>query len=228
MNEELYTLKELQEKIASSSSKVFIIGHNEPDFDSIASAIGLHALCKALGKEAYIIVNDHEVTLEPGVKKIKDTNIVTHNIISLEGYKLLRDKDSTLIVTDTNKKNLIAVGDILDDFKDIIIIDHHQTGEQTIKNASTYIDEGVSSSSEVVSQLLMATKVNCNPDVYTYLLAGIILDTARFKKNTTPRTHEVAKRLMNKEANTDYVNELFLADFNTDRVISDLILSIIG
>lgn len=225
MNEVLHNLKELQDKIAKSSNKVFIVGHNEPDFDSIASAIGLHTLCKTMGKEAYIIINDPEVTLEPGVKKIKDTNIIKHNIISLEGYKLLRDNNSTLIVTDTNKKNLISVGELLDDFREIIIIDHHQIGPQTIKNASTYIDEGVSSASEVVSQLLMASKINCHPDIYTYLLAGIILDTSRFKKNTTPRTHEVAKRLMNKEANTDYVNELFLADFDTDRIISDLIFN---
>ena len=223
MKEELKTIKELLDKISQAPSKVFIIGHNEPDFDSIASAIGLHALCKALGKEAYIIVNDPESTLEPGVKKIKDANIITHNIISLEEYNLLKDPTSTLIVTDTNKRDLIALGDMLDDFQDIIIVDHHQTGETTIENASYFIDQEVSSASEVVAQLLMSSKTICEPDVYTYLRAGIILDTGRFRKNTSPRTHDVAKKLMSKEENREYVNELFLADFNTDRVINDLI-----
>ena len=226
MSTEIKNLRELQDKIATSSSKkFFIVGHNEPDFDSIASSIGLHTLCKHLGKEAYIIVNDPEVSLEPGVKKIKDSNIIAHNIISLEGYKLVKEPATTLIVTDTNKSDLISVGNMLDDFNEIIIVDHHQPGEKTIPNATTYIDQSVSSASEVISQLLINAKVTCDPNVYTYLLAGIILDTGRFKKNTTPRTHDIARKLMHKGADTDYVNELFLADFNTDRVINDLIFN---
>lgn len=225
MNEVLKNIKALQDKLVSSSSKVFIIGHNEPDFDSIGSSIGLQAICKSLGKEAYIIVNDPEASLEPGVKKIKDSNMINHNIISLEEYKQVREPSATLIVTDTNKSNLINVGEILNDFKDIIIIDHHQTGEQTITNAIEYIDQNVSSASEIVAQLLMNLKVNCEPNVYTYLLAGIILDTGRFRKNTTPKTHDIAKKLMNKAADTDYVSELFLADFDTDRVINELIFN---
>ena len=59
-------------KTILSSSKVFITGHNEPDFDSISSAIGIERLCEELGKDAYIIVDDCETTLEPSVKKIID------------------------------------------------------------------------------------------------------------------------------------------------------------
>lgn len=225
MNAEIKSLKDLLERIDSSSSKVFIIGHNDADFDSIASAIGLQSLCTFLGKETYIIVNDAAVMLDPGVKKIKDSNVYVHNIITMEDYENLKTPNSSLIVTDTNKVNLVAVKDCLNDFSNIIIIDHHQTDSQTIQNAAYYVDEKASSASEIVAQLLMNARVNCEPSIYTYLLAGIVLDTGRFKKNTTSKTHDVVKRLINKKASSEYVSELFMADFNDDKKINDLIFN---
>lgn len=225
MNAEIKSVKELYDKIITASSRVFIIGHNEPDFDSIASTIGVQSLCTHLGKDAYIVVADPDISLDPGVKKIKDTNRTAHRILTLDEYELLKDPTSTLIVVDTNKTNLVAVENDLDSFANIIIIDHHQEDSRTIQGAAAFIDPKVSSASEVVAQLLMNYKVKCEPNVYTYLLAGIILDTGRFKKNTTSRTHDVAKRLINKGADTEYVNELFLTDFNDDKKINDLIFN---
>lgn len=224
MNKQIKGAKELHKIIESSAPKVFIVGHNDADFDSIGSAIALQAFCTALGKQAYIIINDLDIMLEPGVKKIKDRNLNSHNIITMEQYQSLRDKNSTLIVTDTNKKNLVAVKDNLDDFANIIIIDHHQEDENTIENASCYINENLSSASEVVSRLLINSKISFDSDIYTYLFAGIILDTASFKKNTTSNTHDVAK-LLSKKADRDYINELFLADFDSDRIVNNLVFN---
>ena len=65
------TVKDLRCVLDNSikkSSNVFIVGHNEPDFDAIGSAIGLQVYAKNIGKKAYIVVEDTD--LEPGVKKI--------------------------------------------------------------------------------------------------------------------------------------------------------------
>ena len=51
MSENVRGLKQLLEKLLKTSSKVFIVGHKEPDYDSIGSSIGLQTLCQALGKE---------------------------------------------------------------------------------------------------------------------------------------------------------------------------------
>ena len=66
MSKEIKNIRELYEKTNKIDSKIFIIGHKEPDFDSIASAIGMQTLCTQLGKEAYIIVDDPDIILEPG------------------------------------------------------------------------------------------------------------------------------------------------------------------
>ena len=68
MNEEIKNIRDLYEKIRTiNSPRIFITGHKEPDFDSIASAIGIQTLCTHLGKEAYIVVSDPDISLDPGV-----------------------------------------------------------------------------------------------------------------------------------------------------------------
>lgn len=235
MNEEVKNIKDLLRIITSTSNKVFIVGHTKADLDSLASAIGLQTLCEALGKEAYIVLDESENTMEPIVKKVREEKSTIHNIISLEGFELLFDSDSSLIVTDTNKEECVSVKDYLDDFKEIIIIDHHNTGETTIKNAYMYIpmtqEENqktkvkVSSASEIVAQLLLQAKVECDKDVYTLLYGGIFLDTNRFDKNVGEKTHDVTHKLCAKGADTFAVKELFLADFDEDKIINDLIFN---
>ena len=68
--QEYKKLKETIELEVKKSSNVFIVGHNSPDFDSIGSAIGLYRIVYELGKKAYIIVDDNEVMIEPGVKRV--------------------------------------------------------------------------------------------------------------------------------------------------------------
>lgn len=238
MNEELKSIKDLLKVITDSSNKVFIVGHDKADLDSLASAIGLQTLCESLGKEAYIVLEEPEETMEPIVKKLRDDNQTVHNIISMEGFELLFDQTSTLIVTDTNKSDKVAVREYLGDFKNIIIIDHHATGDTTIQNASMYIpmakeeEQGqisqkvkVSSASEIVAQLLLHAKVECDKDIYTYLYGGIYLDTNRFDKNVGEKTHDITHKLCAKGADTFAVKELFLADFDEDKEIYNLVFN---
>lgn len=238
MNEEIKNIKDLLKVIAASTPQVFIVGHNNPDLDSLASAIALQTLCANLGKEAYIVLDEPAVTIEPIVKKVLDASASAHNIIPMKGFELLFDDNSTLIVTDTNKKENVVVKDYLGDFKKIIIIDHHNTGPSTIQNASAYIPvpkvQGpnqqnqkvkVSSASEIAAQLLLQARVDCDKDIYTYLYGGIYLDTNRFDKNMGEKTHEIAHILCAKGADTFAVKELFLADFDEDKVISNLVFN---
>ena len=72
MTNKLRRLKETLVNNMEKSSQVFIVGHNNPDYDSIGAALGVATLAKSLGVEPYIIVNDLAPVLEPGVKKIID------------------------------------------------------------------------------------------------------------------------------------------------------------
>lgn len=220
--------KALKNKIESEikkASQVFIIGHNYPDFDSIASAIGICALIKHFDKKAYIIVNDDSERLEPGVKKIIDESKFKFNIIKNDEYEKLVKKHSLLILTDVNKKDMISIGDNLEKIGKTIIIDHHSENEFTINTDLKYIDLNVSSASEIVTKLLNDFKVKYRKDIANYLLAGISLDTKRFKQNTSSKTLDIAKKLLTKGADIDYVNNLFLEEFESFTRISNLIIN---
>ena len=90
MSEICNNLKHQLLESINSSSKVFIVGHNEPDFDSISSAIGIQNLCTAFDCESYIIVNDSEQELEPSVKKIIESSKNKYNIIKLSDFSKLQ------------------------------------------------------------------------------------------------------------------------------------------
>ena len=104
MSDSAKKLKELLEKSICNASKVFIVGHNAPDYDSIGSALALSVIAKNYGKNVYIIVNDNDIGLDPGIKKILDENKKKHNIISLDECHTLIYEQSLLIATDVNKR----------------------------------------------------------------------------------------------------------------------------
>ena len=222
------TIKELSsslEQEIKKSSDIFIIGHNGPDFDSIGSAIGLYNMANHYNKKAYIVVDDEDSKLEAGVKAIIDETKDTIKYVKKSDVLEKVNSKSLLLVTDTNKKNMIALGDSLDKFKRVFVIDHHGEDKNTISTEYSYIDLGVSSASEIVARILSYCKVPYDSSISNYLFAGISLDTKRFKINTTDATHDIARRLIRHGANIDYVNSLSLQAFDSYCRISSLIIN---
>lgn len=215
----------LLEKKIKESSRVFIVGHNSPDFDSIGSCIGLHTLVESYQKRAFIVVNDQEDKIEPGTKKIIDENKDEFDIINRASFLEKVNPKALLIVTDVNKKDMISLGEDLDKVSDVIVIDHHTEGENTIETDYKFITTEVSSASEVVTRVLLYNKIKFSKNVANYLLAGINLDTKRFKQNTNSKTHDAAKKLIVRGADIDYVNQLFLEPFESFCRINNLIIN---
>ena len=222
------TLKELKtvlENEIKKSSHVFIIGHNGPDLDAIGSAIGLSDLVKSYGKKSSIILNDEPSKIEASAKKVIDECKKDYTFINKEKALKKVNSKSLLIITDTNKSHMISIGDELDLFKRRIIIDHHSTDENTISSTYQFINEKYSSACEIVASLLNSLKVPYDKKVANYLLAGINLDTKRFKQNVTESTHDTAEKLLRHGADIDYVNNLFLEEFESFCRISNLIIN---
>lgn len=218
-------LKDILELEINNSSNVFIVAHNNPDFDAIGSAIGLARLASYYEKEAYIIVEDSVNSLQSGVKKMIDDNKKEFHFIKKRDISKLIDDNSILILTDVNKCDMISVGNKIKDFKSTTIIDHHTENEKTIAANNKFINLEVSSASEVVARILVALKIKYNANVANALLSGICLDTERFKKNTSSKTHDIAEKLINNGANINEVNSLFFEEFDSYCRISNLIVN---
>ena len=223
MSNRLRLLKEMLIKNIKNSSQVFIIGHNTPDYDAIGAALGMVTIAQELNKDAYIIVNDSQQSLDPGVAKVIEESKEDYTFIDLEEYKSLADLDSLLIAVDVNKKYLTPLQDDLDKVGHIIIVDHHQETEQTMEATYKYIDYHASSTCEIVAQLLNSLQIKYSKNMANYLYAGIVLDTQNFRKNTTATTHDTAEKLYAKGARFEVVSKWRVANFEEDQKLNDLI-----
>lgn len=222
-NERIKELSERLEENIDGASKVFIVGHNNPDYDAIGSALGIATIVKFLGKDAYIIINDGLSKLDLGVQNILAANSSDYNIITLEDFRKLVDDDSMLITTDVNKKYMVSVRDDLRSFKKVMIIDHHLDDEFTIDADYKYIDVAASSASEIVTRVLKKMNIDYSLKLANALLAGIILDTKRFQKNTSLSTFQATEELCQRGADYEAVNRLFVSDFKEATEINFLI-----
>ena len=223
MSNRLRLLKEMLIKNIKNSSQVFIIGHNTPDYDAIGAALGMVTIAQELNKDAYIIVNDSQQSLDPGVAKVIEESKEDYTFIDLEEYKSLADLDSLLIAVDVNKKYLTPLQDDLDKVGNIIIVDHHQETEQTMEATYKYIDYHASSTCEIVAQLLNILQIKYSKNMANYLYAGIVLDTQNFRKNTTATTHDTAEKLYAQGARFEVVSKWRVANFEEDQKLNDLI-----
>ncbi len=220
------------EKNLNNNSNVFIISHKRPDYDSLGSAAGVFSIVKQMGHKAYILIEEEIDNLDNDIKKIIDDYRHILNITSLKEYELLKNKNNILIMVDVNKKNRIIDSEILEDFKKIIIIDHHDIKEgETVEKSIKLIYPSASSTSELVAQAFLNKKekeeINkyiISKDLATLLYAGIELDTDRFKSKTTNITHAVANKLLEHGEDKEYINNLFRNDRVTYNIIANMII----
>lgn len=203
-------LKKTLRKEIFLANKIFIVGHNDLDLDAIGAIIGINLIVKKLNKKPFIIIDDE--FLETGVEKVlsrkkQDLKIITRDILDEQ-----IDKNSLLIIVDTNKDKLICCGNILEKFKSIIIIDHHKKSQDTIKTEHEYILEEASSTCEIITELIRAFNIKISPVDATSLFAGIVLDTNNFTLKANRKTFYYAYYLLSKGAEVGEVQYLLKQD----------------
>ena len=180
-------IKELRETLIEAiqnSSNVFIVGHEGPDIDSIGSAIALSYLASYLGKEAYIIVDDDELKIEPRLKTVIDKYKEKYHIIKKKEFLEKANKKSLLILSDINNTDRLSVADSLGKVGSIFTIDHHGENELTVPANHIFISLNVSSACEIITRVLMNGKIPYDKEIASLLYAGIALDTKNVDLNT--------------------------------------------
>lgn len=220
-------LKNILDIKINESNQIFITGHNvsnnDLDFDAIASMICLYLIIQKYDKQVYLLIEELPAKIEPGVKKIIEEIRTSINIINVDKYTKVKSDNDLLITVDTNKTNLINCANYIDKFKDIIIIDHHNEDKNTINTDYKFIFNDVSSTSEILTELLLLYKIKYAPIIANYLLAGIYLDTNKYTRNCSARTMRNVTRLLDKGAEINKVNEYYEEDYVSDRKVQELV-----
>lgn len=216
-------IKKILELKIGESKQVILTGHVGADFDSIASCIAMSEIAKKFKTDVYILYNDQEIKVEPGVKQMIDSTNSTINYINNEEYKKIKTNKDLLITLDVSCKDILPCKDYLDSFKDIIVIDHHKQNDNKIDTPYKYININISSAAEIMTNLLISYKINFTKNIANYLLAGIYLDTDKYTKNCNSKTMNTVSKLLDRGADIAKVNEFFATDFESDRRVQDLV-----
>lgn len=202
--------KKVTNKISKYDS-IYIMTHKNMDLDGFGAALGLCNIIKKYQKQANIIIGDN-ITEESIQKAIE--------ILPLNNYKLLKatdirdiDENSLLIILDVHKKEMLEIPELVDQVKEIILVDHHIQKDPIVSDLNL-LEPSVSSTVEIIVNYLIQESIQIDFITSTIMLAGIYIDTNCFNIKTTDKTFETAAYLMRNNADNILKQSLFQENRN--------------
>ena len=214
------------ENLIKDASKVMVMGHTNPDIDSMGSSMGIYRLAKSLGKKAYIIDSSETNTLQSFKADLAKEPEYEDILITKEVAEENIDKETLVVVVDTHKTTYVEAPELLKRTDKIVIIDHHRRSADYIENATlTFQEVYASSAAELVTELLQYAEVHV--DLKTIeaesLYAGIMMDTKNFTFKTGVRTFEAAAYLRRCGVNIIRVKKWFQSNLDTFNKIAGIV-----
>lgn len=210
-----YALRQLIDQ----TDKVFVMGHKNPDMDSLGSGIGILRAASNRNRAGYLVISGENPSIKNIFEKLrKDQPELLDMIITPDEAENLIDENSLMIVVDNHKPSFTEAPQLLELIDKVVVIDHHRRGAEFIKDpVLTYLEPYSSSTSELVTEVLsyMSDNINLTKFEAEALLAGITVDTKNFTFQTGVRTFEAASLLKRAGADTAVVKQLFRDDIST-------------
>ena len=214
------------ENLIKECSKVMIMGHTNPDIDSMGSSMGIYRLAKELNKNAYIINSDETTTLQSFKESLLKEEEYEDILISKEVAEENVDENTLLVIVDTHKRNYVEAPELLNKTNNIVLIDHHRRSADYIENATlTFQEVYASSAAELVTEILQYanTEVNLRKIEAESLYAGIMMDTKNFTFKTGVRTFEAAAYLRKCGVDIIRVKKWFQSDLISFNKIAEIV-----
>lgn len=199
--------------------KIIVVGHKNPDTDSIVSAIAsAEFFAKAFGQEA--------IPFRAG--EINNETKFVLEAFEVEKPELIGEiqEGERVALVDHNESSQVFEG--LDYGKVDFILDHHQISVKTEKPIF-FRAEPIGSTSSVIAKMFLEKNLEISEKIAKILLAGILSDTLKL---TSPTTTEEDKRLvgvLNAIALLDvekFVAEMFKAKSSLEGISTEAIISL--
>ncbi|MCH5183326.1 MAG: DHH family phosphoesterase [Oscillospiraceae bacterium] len=182
-----------------SSSNVLVMGHRRPDFDSIASNVGIAKLVSFLGKPVHIVTDRNEGNIANAFQMLKSLPEYETMFVDARRGMDLMTPDTLLVITDASNPSQFFSEDLYQSARRVIVIDHHtldkHLGEQVL--TPTNIDPNASSASELVCEILELSIPDglLQTEEAQLMMLGILLDTQFFARDTGSRTFRACSYL---------------------------------
>ncbi|MCS7121563.1 MAG: manganese-dependent inorganic pyrophosphatase [Archaeoglobaceae archaeon] len=184
---------------------VYVVGHKNPDTDSVCSAIALAYLWNKW-KETGKLNNMMKIDVEAKPAVQGDINAETRFVLGKFGFevpeKLTDASGKKVVLIDHSEKGQSL--DNIDKAEILAIIDHHKIGDITTPQPILFVNLPVGCTATVLKLLFDNTGIEIPKNVAGILLSSILSDTVVFKSPTTTELDKaVASDLAKKVGVTD-------------------------
>ena len=191
-------------KIIESHQRFVISSHVNPDCDALGSELALACHLLHIGKTVSILNTD---PVMPDYQFLDPDGLIQQ--FTDDHFPLIADAE-VIIVVDTSGgwRRLGQIGDALAACEAIsICIDHHPT-ERTFTDISL-VDSQVIAAGELIFDLITRIDGQLTPLMAQALYAAIATDSGNFRfPKTSPRTHRIIARLIERGANPSRIYDL--------------------
>ena len=174
--------------------KVYVVGHMNPDTDSVCSAIVFsYLLNKWKEKDGLVKIEGEAVPAIQGEPN-PETKFVLEKF-NVETPEIIEDVEGkTIALVDFSEKAQAPKN--IEKAEIIAIVDHHKIGDVTTPNPILFVNLPVGCTATVLKKLFDWSGVEIPKDLAGLMLASILSDTVIFKSaTTTEMDKEVAKEL---------------------------------
>ena len=197
------------------AENVIIMGHRYGDFDSFGASVGVARLAMLCGAKANIAVDLRDRNLIPCIKMMKESELYSQMFVDSAEALDLVGPDTLLVLVDLNTPQRAQFSDVASKMTKIAMIDHHRKIDTLHESVVlSYIEPSASSACELVTEMIQnaVASQNITKAEADMLLAGILLDTKQFTRNTGTRTFGAAQYLRGAGADPTDVYSLFKTD----------------
>ena len=198
--------------LMSRSDNVIVMGHKFGDFDSFGASVGVARLAMLCSVKVNIAIDMRDKNLLPCIEVMQELPEYSNIFVDYsEGIDLISG-DTLVVLVDHSGPSRAQFPNIADKASAIVVVDHHRKNDTLHPSVKeNYIEPSASSCCELVTEMLESSSVsnNITKEEADMLLAGILLDTKQFTRNTGTRTFSAAQFLRDAGADPTDVYALF-------------------
>lgn len=181
---------------------ISVVGHANPDTDSVTSAIALATLLNAQGMEAKACMQIAAADLNP-----ESTTVLKR--FGLAAPEMLDDAAGKEIAL-VDFSDLAQGPANLDAAELVAVVDHHKIGDVTTNTPILFRAEPVGCTGTVLNKMFKEAGVAIPKDVAGGMLAAILSDTVNFKSPTCTEDDKLAVNDLKAIAGVTDTEELFM------------------
>lgn len=191
------------------NDNVYVVGHKNPDTDSICAAICLSKLKEVQGETNVLPARTNETNSE--------TDFVLEKF-DLEKPQVLEDaSDKKIILVDHNEYSQAVEG--AEEAEIVEVLDHHRIGDVETSGPIPFHVEPVGSTSTLIYERFKEQGIEPSESVKGALFSAILSDTVIFRSPTTTERDEKAGEELAADLGLDpvkYGKEMFKVKSNID------------